>query len=111
MTARRPRAGWLRSMIGSIFVQDEKRNMAGIFVAIDDQRGVVGFYSLSSFTLAITDLPPKHGKRLPRYDLIPAALIGRLACDERVRDEGISAHRSAPLCDCKVTVSVTAQTG
>jgi len=69
--------------------QDEKRNMARVFVAIDDQREIVGFYSLSSFTLAIADLPPEHAKRLPRYDLIPAALIGRLARDERVRGEGI----------------------
>jgi GNAT superfamily N-acetyltransferase len=69
--------------------QDEKRNMARVFVAIDDQHGIVGFYSLSSFTLAITGLPPEYTKRLPRYDLIPAALIGRLARDERVRGEGI----------------------
>jgi GNAT superfamily N-acetyltransferase len=69
--------------------QDEKRNMARVFVAIDDRRGIVGFYSLSSFTLAITDLPREHAKRLPRYDLIPAALIGRLARDEKVRGEGI----------------------
>jgi GNAT superfamily N-acetyltransferase len=69
--------------------QDEKRNMARVFVAIDDRRGIVGFYSLSSFTLAITDLPPELAKRLPRYDLILAALIGRLARDERVRGEGI----------------------
>jgi len=40
--------------------QDEKRNVARVFVAIDDQRGIVGFYSLSSFTLAIADLPPEH---------------------------------------------------
>lgn len=52
-------------------------------------RGIVGFYNLSSFTLAITDLPPEHAKRLPRYDLISAALIERLARDERVRCEGI----------------------
>jgi GNAT superfamily N-acetyltransferase len=69
--------------------QDEKRNMARVFVAIDDQRGIVGFYCLSSFTLAITDLPLEHAKRLPRFGLIPAALIGRLARDERVRGEGI----------------------
>jgi GNAT superfamily N-acetyltransferase len=69
--------------------QDEKRNMARVFIAIDDQRGIVGFYSLSSFTLAITDLTTEHAKGLPRYDLIPAALIGRLARDERVRGEGI----------------------
>jgi GNAT superfamily N-acetyltransferase len=69
--------------------QDDRRNVARVFVAVDDQRGVVGFYSLSSFTLALTDLPPEHAKRLPRYDAIPAALIGRLARDERVRGAGI----------------------
>jgi len=53
------------------------------------QRGIVGFYSLSSFRLAIADLPPEHAKRLPRYDAIPAALIGRLARDKKVRGEGV----------------------
>lgn len=69
--------------------QDEKRNVARVFVAIDDDRGIVGFYSLSSFTLTLTDLPPEHAKRLPRYDAIPAALIGRLARDQRVRGERV----------------------
>ena len=71
--------------------QDEKRNVARVFVAVDDQKGIVGFYSLSSFTIAIADLPPELGKRLPRYDAIPAALIGRPARDQRVRAEGIGA--------------------
>ncbi|MGO8976087.1 MAG: GNAT family N-acetyltransferase [Steroidobacteraceae bacterium] len=60
-----------------------------VFVAIDDQRRIVGFYSLNSFTLAIADLPSELAKHLPRYDLIPAALIGRLARDQRVRGEGL----------------------
>ncbi len=76
---------WFRQRAG----QDEKRNVARVFVAIDDRRGVVGFYSLSSFTLALDELPPEHARRLPRYDAIPAALIGRLARDERVRGEGV----------------------
>jgi predicted GNAT family N-acyltransferase len=62
--------------------QDEKRNVARVFVAIDDRLGVVGFYSLSTFTLT-------HARRLPRYDHIPAALIGRLARDLRLRGEGV----------------------
>lgn len=37
----------------------------------------------------IADLPPEHAKRLPRYDRIPAAVIGRLARDERVHGMGI----------------------
>ena len=76
---------WFRSRSG----QDEKRNIARVFVAVDDRLGVVGFYSLSAFTLVIPDLPPEHAKRLPRYDQIPAALIGRLARDDRVRGMGV----------------------
>jgi hypothetical protein len=66
---------WFRRRAG----QDEKRNVARVVVAVDDEHGVVGFYSLSSFTLAIEDLPQDIGRKLPRYDAIPAALIGRLA--------------------------------
>lgn len=69
--------------------QDEKRNVARVFVAIDDRLGVTGFYSLSTFALTILDLPAGHAKRLPRYDLIPAALIGRLARDRRVRGQRV----------------------
>jgi GNAT superfamily N-acetyltransferase len=69
--------------------QDERRSVARVFVALDDRLGVVGFYSLSAFTLAIDDLPPAWVKRLPCYGLIPAALIGRLARDRRLRGEGL----------------------
>ena len=65
--------------------QDEKRNIARVFVAVDDELGVIGFYSLSSFTLSIHELPEEMARKLPRYDAIPAALIGRLARDERAR--------------------------
>jgi GNAT superfamily N-acetyltransferase len=69
--------------------QDAKRNVARVFVARDEELGVIGFYSLSAYTLALTDLPQEIARRLPRYDAIPAALIGRLARDERVRGQGI----------------------
>ena len=69
--------------------QDERRNVARVFIAVDSSLGVVGFYSLSSFTLGFTDLPGEIARKLPRYDAIPAALIGRLARDERVRGKGI----------------------
>lgn len=62
-----------------------------MFVATENELGIVGFYSLSSFTLTIEDLPEEIGKKLPRYDAIPAALIGRLARDLRVRGKGVGA--------------------
>jgi len=69
--------------------QDDKRNVARVFVAVDEAFGIVGFYSLSSFTLAIEDVPADIARKLPRYGAIPAALIGRLARDERVRGRGV----------------------
>jgi len=69
--------------------QDEKRNVARVFVAVAGELGVVGFYSLSSFTFTLEDLPQEIARKLPRYEAIPAALIGRLARDERARGQGV----------------------
>jgi GNAT superfamily N-acetyltransferase len=69
--------------------QDEKRNVARVFVAVAPDLGVVGFYSLSSLSLSLESWPEEIAHRLPRYNAIPAALIGRLARDERVRGQGV----------------------
>lgn len=69
--------------------QDEKRNVARVFVAVEADWGVVGFYSLSSLSLSLENLPEDVAHKLPRYDAIPAALIGRLARDERMRGQGV----------------------
>jgi GNAT superfamily N-acetyltransferase len=76
---------WFRRRAG----QDERRNVARVFVAVDDTLGVIGFYSLSTFSLGLPDLPPEIAHKLPRYDVIPAALVGRLARDSRVRGRSI----------------------
>ena len=69
--------------------QDDKRNVARVFVAVDDELGVIGCYSLSLFTLSLRGLPEEMARKLQHYDAIPAALIGRLARDERVLGRGI----------------------
>jgi len=76
---------WFRRRAG----QDEKRNVARVFVAVTADLGVVGFSSLSSLSLSLESLPEELAHKLPRYDAIPAALIGRLARDERVRGQGV----------------------
>jgi ribosomal protein S18 acetylase RimI-like enzyme len=69
--------------------QDEKRNVARVFVAVTPGLDVVGFYSLSSLSIALESLPEELAHKLPRYDAIPAALVGRLARDMRVRGHGV----------------------
>ncbi|MFZ2508271.1 MAG: GNAT family N-acetyltransferase [Steroidobacteraceae bacterium] len=65
--------------------QDQRRGIARVFVARDENLGIVGFYSLSAFSIEANDLPEHIARKLPRYNAIPAALIGRLARDLRMR--------------------------
>ncbi|MGH7168752.1 MAG: GNAT family N-acetyltransferase [Gemmataceae bacterium] len=44
---------------------------------------------MSSFKLDFDDLPDELARKLPRYDGVPAAPIGRLARDSRVRGKGV----------------------
>ena len=76
---------WFQKRAG----QDERRNLARVFVALDEHSEVVGFYSLSAFTLSLDEMPDDLAVKLPHYDRIPAALIGRLARHERCRGQGI----------------------
>ena len=69
--------------------QDAKRDLAQVFVAIDDELWLVGFYSLSAFALQLDELPEDLASKLPRYSAIPAALMGRLARDLRSRGERV----------------------
>lgn len=80
--------------------QDQKRRVSQVFVALRGER-VVGFYSLSMFTLALESLPTPLAKRLPRYDAIPTAHIGRLA---RATEEKGSGLGSLLLADAIVRV-------
>jgi GNAT superfamily N-acetyltransferase len=80
-----PLDDWFHTRAG----QDQRRNVARVFVAVDDQYGIVGFYSLSTLSIVSGELPETLARKLPRYGEVPAILIGRLARDVRVRGRGI----------------------
>ncbi|MBV8817330.1 MAG: GNAT family N-acetyltransferase [Acidobacteriaceae bacterium] len=40
---------------------------------------VVGYYTLSAYAIRLAELPPETSKKLPKYPLLPATLLGRLA--------------------------------
>jgi GNAT superfamily N-acetyltransferase len=69
--------------------QDRDRKVAAVFVLVGDEPDrVAGFYTLSALALAVAELPPETVRKLPRYPLIPARLIGRLAVDRRYQGRG-----------------------
>ncbi len=63
--------------------QDVRRRLSNCFVALDDDGVVAGYYTFAATSLPLTELSPEETRRLPRYALLPAGLIGRLAVDRR----------------------------
>jgi predicted GNAT family N-acyltransferase len=62
--------------------QNLKKRVSTVFVLIDDPKmDVLGYYTLSSYTVDIAALEENFAKRLPRYPALPATLLGRLAVD------------------------------
>jgi GNAT superfamily N-acetyltransferase len=73
--------------------QDVRNNVAAVFVLVDGEAAeagrIAGYYTLSATSVVPTTLPPELQRRLPRYDLLPAVLLGRLAIDTRYRGQGL----------------------
>ena len=69
--------------------QDTRKNMAAIFVATTPDGALAGYYSLSATAIALGELPAQTTRRLPRYPLVPATLLGRLAIDRRHQGQGL----------------------
>ena len=63
--------------------QDIKRRVSNCFVALDESGAIAGYYTFAATSLPLTELSAEEAKRLPRYALLPAGLIGRLAIDRR----------------------------
>jgi len=68
--------------------QDARKNLAAPFVLLVGGSEVAGFYTLSSTSVQLRELPETTTRKLPRYPLVPATLLGRLAVDRRHRGRG-----------------------
>jgi ribosomal protein S18 acetylase RimI-like enzyme len=70
--------------------QDMRRRIANCFVAVSNEGGEIGgYYTLAASSIPMDDLPDELAGRLPRYPLLPAALIGRLAVDRSHARQGL----------------------
>ncbi len=60
-----------------------RRRVAAVFVMVPggEPSRIAGYYSLSSASIVLDELPDELVKKLPRYPVVPAVLIGRLARD------------------------------
>ena len=71
--------------------QDFRRGCATPFVLVPEpgETSIPGYYTLSSYGIDAGELPAEVVKKLPRYPLIPATLLGRLAVDHRHHGRGV----------------------
>jgi GNAT superfamily N-acetyltransferase len=75
---------YFRSQAG----QDARKNMAAPFVLVLPDRTIAGYYTLSATSVQLGELPEQTVRKLPKYPLVPATLLGRLAVDRRRRGRG-----------------------
>lgn len=68
--------------------QDARKNIAAPFVLVLPNGTIAGYYTLSATAVDIGEWPAQTIRKLPRYPLIPATLLGRLAVDRRYRGQG-----------------------
>jgi predicted GNAT family N-acyltransferase len=78
---------YLRNQAG----QAVAKNLAAVFVLTLDGKKIAGYYTLSSYTVKLDEIPEGIAKRLTRMQEIPATLLGRLARSIEFRGQGIGA--------------------
>lgn len=69
--------------------QDVRRRVTACFVALTSERRIAGYYTLAAASMLLNDLPSGIGKKLPRYPLVPAVRLGRLAVDQDFKGLGL----------------------
>lgn len=69
--------------------QDNKRNIANPYVALDLNRNtIIGYYTLSTSSIDRNIIPENINKKLPNYSKFGAILIGRLAVSDNYKGYG-----------------------
>lgn len=68
--------------------QDARKNLAAPFVLVLPGGTIAGYFTLSSTSVRLAELPARVVRKLPRYPSVPATLLGRLAVDRRCRGQG-----------------------
>jgi len=73
--------------------QDLRRKAASVFVLVDlrDPGAVLGYYTLAATAVPQGDIPAAARKHIPRYPLVSATLVGRLAVARALQDRGLGA--------------------
>ena len=77
-------------------------------MALTPYQRIVGFYTLASTALLLSELPADKVKKLPRYPTVPAVRIGRLAVDRAFKGLGLGGALLADALDRAIRTEIAA---
>ena len=71
--------------------QDVQKRVAAVYVLTPDGKTIAGYYTLSQYSIEPGEMPEEAVKRLhlPKYDKLPATLLGRMARSKEFRGDGL----------------------
>jgi len=69
--------------------QDARKRAAVPFVATPGGQTIAGYYTLSQYAIGLDAIPEDIAKKLPKYPMVPATLLGRLAVSSEFRGQGL----------------------
>lgn len=71
--------------------QEVKKRVAAVYVLTPNGTRIAGYYTLSQYSIDAGELPEGIAKKLnvPKYDKLPATLLGRLARSLEFKGQGI----------------------
>lgn len=59
-----------------------------LFAITPDGTTIAGYYTLSQYSVQLDEVPAEVAKKLPKYPMVPATLLGRLAVSRAFRGHG-----------------------
>ena len=75
-----------------------KRKLCLVHVLVEDNI-VVGFYTLSPFTLDVQSFPQKIARKYPKTMPFPCWLLGKLALDKKYQNKGLGEKLLMTACE------------
>lgn len=73
--------------------QEMRKKVTAVYILRETSNNkIFGYYTLSSFSIGLTDLPVSLIKKLPKYKALPVILLSRLAVDSASQHKGIGEY-------------------
>jgi len=69
--------------------QDVKKKAAVVYVATRDGKTILGYYTLSQYSIQLDQIPIEISRGFPKYPTLPATLLGRLARHSSTKGHGL----------------------